>query len=86
MEKIEVVTLEDKQEYGIMDTLEIEGIQYIYLQAIPFVENPEVVIRKLDEKNKIILGLDSREEYLHALEKYIEKSKENIDSSTKKNV
>ena len=86
MEKIEVVTLEDNQEYGIMDTLEIDGIPYLFLQEMPFKEECEVVIRKKDPNSDIILGLDSEEEYLKTLEAYVKKSEENIDSLSQKQV
>ncbi len=81
---LETVTLEDNLEYVIMDTLEINGIKYLYLENVKYLQEekdkPEIVIRKLDATEEMILGLDSEEEYLKALESYVSKNHENIDS------
>ena len=81
---LETVTLEDNLEYVIMDTLEINGIKYLYLENVKYIQEekdkPEIVIRKLDATEEMILGLDNEEEYLKALESYVSKNHENIDS------
>lgn len=76
--EVEVVKLEDQQEYVIMETIEIKGINYVYLsleEELKQVEKklPTIVIRKLDEKGKNILGLDTEEEYKMALEAFMSK-------------
>ena len=81
---LETVTLGDNLEYVIMDTLEINGIKYLYLENVKYLQEekdkPEIVIRKLDATEEMILGLDNEEEYLKALESYVSKNHENIDS------
>lgn len=73
------VVLEDKIKYAIMDTIELDNTKYLFLCKIEELDkdNPLVVIRKLDEKEKNILGLDSEEEYKKALSKYLEKNTNN---------
>lgn len=76
--ELEVVKLEDKLEYAIMDTIEIKGIKYVYLSLVEELKQtekklPTIVIRKLDEKEKNILGLDTEEEYKMALETFVSK-------------
>ncbi len=78
----EVVILEDNQEYGIVDTIEINNTKYIYLYEMRYLnenKKPEIVIRKLDKTEENIVGLDSQEEYIDALEKFVKKHGENID-------
>lgn len=85
MKEVEVVHLEDKQEYAIVDTITINDTKYIYLGLVKEmekekVENPEIVIRKYDKKEKYILGLDTEEEYNEALEAFFNKWK-NFENS-----
>lgn len=80
MKEVEVVLLEDKQEYAIIDTIPIEDTKYIYLGLVKEmekekIETPEIVIRKYDKKEKYILGLDTEEEYTKALEAFLTKWK-----------
>lgn len=81
MKEVEVVLLEDKQEYAIVDTISIDDTKYIYLGLAKEMENekmenPELIIRKYDKKEKHILGLDTEEEYNKALEVFVNKWKE----------
>lgn len=83
--EVEIVKLEDKLEYAIVDTIEIAEIKYVYLGLLEELEkestkHPTVVIRKLDKKEKNILGLDTEEEYKVALEAFVKKHKENENS------
>ena len=74
--ELETIILENKEEYIVIDTIEIQGSKYIYLGKQQELENnsmENIVIRKLDKKEKYILGLDNREEYKLALEAYISK-------------
>ena len=81
--EIETVILEDKKEYAIVDTIEIEEVKYLYLGELEELQSeddimPTVVIRKLDKKEKNILGLETEEEYKMALETFVNKwNKEN---------
>lgn len=81
MKEVEVVLLEDKQEYAIVDTISIDDTKYIYLGLAKEMENekmenPEIIIRKYDKKEKYILGLDTEEEYNKALETFANKWKD----------
>lgn len=81
MKEVEVVLLEDKQEYAIVDTISIDDTKYIYLGLAKEMENekmenPEIIIRKYDKKEKYILRLDTEEEYNKALETFVNKWKE----------
>lgn len=81
MKEVEVVVLEDKQEYAIVDTISINDTKYIYLGLVKEVEketieNPEIIIRKYDKKEKYILGLDTEEEYKEALKAFLDKWKD----------
>lgn len=69
------VVLEDKLEYIIIDTIEIDNIKYLFLEDKNEKEasKPNVVIRKLDSKEKNILGLENEEEYNKALQSFIDK-------------
>lgn len=69
------VVLEDKLEYVIIDTIEIDNVKYLFLENIneKDASNPNVVIRKLDSKEKNILGLENEEEYNKALQSFIDK-------------
>ena len=76
--EVKTVILEDKKEYVIVDTIEIDGIKYLYLGELEELQSesvsmPTVVIRKLDKKEKNILGLDTEEEYKSALEAFANK-------------
>ncbi len=78
MTEVKVVRLEDKEEYVIVDTISIHDIKYIYLCLPNELENEnteisEMVIRKLDKKEKNILGLDTEEEYKVALDAFAKK-------------
>lgn len=73
---IETIILENKEEYVLVDTIEIQNNKFIYLGKQEEIANnsiQNIVIRKLDKKEKNILGLDNREEYKLALEAYITK-------------
>ena len=70
---MEVVTLEDNKEYIILDTIEIEGIKYLYLAHLTDPEKKTACIRKLVDNDTNIAGLDSEFEYERALNMYIKK-------------
>lgn len=76
MVEVEVVPLENGKKYMILDTIEIDGIKYIYLSQIE--NDQEFCIRKLSLDELDILGLDSEEEYNKALKAYAEKEKSAI--------
>lgn len=85
MKEVEVVFLEDKQEYAIVDTISINDTKYIYLGLVKEmekekIESPEIVIRKYDKKEKYILGLDTEEEYKEALKVFLDRWK-NLENS-----
>lgn len=69
--EIEIVKLEDKREYVVLEALEINGIKYLFLGLLEEVgmdiKVPTLVIRKLDQKEKNIIGLESEEEYNNVL-------------------
>lgn len=72
---VETVILEDKQEYIVVDTIEINNIKYLYLGTQKDLEAKSVmpVIRKLDQLEENIIGLETEEEYKKALKAYVEK-------------
>lgn len=78
---MEVVTLEDNKDYLILDTLEVEGIKYIYLCLVTDQEKKSVCIRKLVDNEENIAGLDTEEEYKKALNAYIRKYKDIVTAA-----
>ncbi len=70
---MEIVTLEDSKDYLILDILEIEKINYVYLASVTEKENKQVCIRKIEENEEYLVGLDTEEEYKRALNAYITK-------------
>lgn len=78
---MEAVTLEDNKEYIILDTIEIDGIKYLYLAHLNDPEKRTACIRKLVDNNTNIAGLDTEEEYKKALNAYIEKYKDIVVSA-----
>lgn len=78
---MEAVTLEDNKEYVILDTIEIDGIKYLYLAHLSDPEKRTACIRKLVDNNINIAGLDTEEEYNKALNAYIEKYKDIVVSA-----
>ncbi len=78
--KLETVVLEDNQQYAILDTIQIKGVKYIYLNCIEDTEKPQVCIRKLSDNEEEILGLENEEEYNIALKTYTDKYKDLFES------
>ncbi len=68
--KLETITLEDNKTYYILDTIPIENTKYLFLSE----ENgSNVVIRKLSQDEKDVIGLNTEEEYNNALNTYLNK-------------
>lgn len=78
---MEVVTLEDNKDYVILDTIEIDGIKYVYLVLATNEEQKSVCVRKLVDNEENLAGLDSEEEYKKALDAYILKYKDIVCAS-----
>lgn len=81
MKEVETIILEDKLEYAIMDTILVNDTKYMYLGLVSELaeeskKHSKIVIRKLDKKEKNIIGLDNEEEYKMALETFVNKWKE----------
>ncbi len=79
--EMDTVLLEDQFEYVVVDTLEINNTKYLFLGLKEELENqhlslPTITIRKLDQTEENILGLDSEEEYKMALQAFVEKGKQ----------
>ena len=76
MEKeIECITLENEQEYGILEKIKDQSNEYIYLFNLNNVK--DFCIRKLIKDE--ICGLDSEEEYIKALGLLRNKNKDLIN-------
>lgn len=83
--KLKTIQLEDKENYAFIDQIKEKDVNYIYLSPVNELEdenidNPIIIIRKLDKKEKYILGLDTEEEYKMALELFVRKGKNTIIS------
>lgn len=78
---MEVVTLEDNRDYIVLDTINIDGIKYIYMVLATSEKEKSVCIRKLVDNEENIAGLDTEEEYKKALDAYIEKYKDIVCAS-----
>lgn len=72
MDELKIVNLEGK-EYTVLDEIQYRNIIYVY-----FVNPNNLVdfcIRKLvDEQKELLLGLDNREEFEHAIKLFKEKN------------
>lgn len=78
---MDIVTLEDNKDYIILDTLEVEGIKYVYLVESTEAENKKVCIRKIVDNGENLAGLDNEVEYKKALNAYTEKYKDVVASA-----
>ena len=85
---MDIVTLEDNKDYIILDTLEVEGIKYVYLVESTEAEDKKVCIRKIVDNGEYIAGLDNETEYKKALNAYTDKYKDIVASAwqRKKNI
>lgn len=72
---MEVVTLEDNQEYIVLDKIVINNIKYIYLVLSTDESKKNVCIRKIVDQGANLAGLDSQEEYQKALQAFTSKYK-----------
>lgn len=72
---MEIVRLEDNQEYVVLDKIVINNIKYIYLVLSTDQTKKSVCIRKLVDEEQNIAGLDSQEEYQKALQVFTNKYK-----------
>lgn len=78
---MDIVTLEDNKDYIILDTLEVEGIKYVYLVESTDKEQKKACIRKIVDNGEYLAGLDSEIEYRKALNAYTEKYKDVVASA-----
>lgn len=73
MEEVKVVTLEDNEEYVIVDELTIDRVRYVILTHEKEIEN--MVVRKINIINnqEYLVNLNSEEEVKKVLDEYIKK-------------
>ncbi len=70
--EVETLILEDNKEYAIIDEIEYNNYNYLYLSDI---KNPKSFCIRKEEKNDktLILGLDDNKEFDDALERFAKK-------------
>ena len=77
--EVEIVKLEDEKEYAVLDSLEVKETKYLLLGLLEEIgkdiDTPTIVIRKLDKKEKYIVGLEDEEEYNKVVNAFLEKEK-----------
>ena len=78
---MEAVRLEDNRDYLILDTIKINGIDYVYLSLVTKTEERRVCIRKVVDYGENLVGLDSEVEYKTALNTYVNKYKDIINAA-----
>ena len=67
---MDIITLEDFKDYIILDILEIENTDYVYLVLVTDKEKKNVCIRKVIDNGTNLGGLESDLEYKKALNAY----------------
>lgn len=79
---METTVLEDNLEYIILDTIMVNGNNYVYLINKDLKDRniQDICIRKIVDEGKNLIGLDSEEEFQKALNCYITKNKYIINS------
>lgn len=77
MEEVRTITLEDNEEYVIVDEINYKDEKYIYLVNEQKIE--KVCIRKINIINgkECLIGLDNENEFKLALNEYIKKHRNN---------
>lgn len=74
------IILENKKEYHIIDKIKLDDKAYVYLSNL---DNPEdFCVRKeiIENEKTYLVGLDSKEEAIYALELFNDKNK-NIEEN-----
>lgn len=72
---VEIITLEDGNNYMVTEELEINNIKYVYLTNEKNIS--DFCIRKINYINndEYLVALDSREEFMMALNEFVNKFK-----------
>ena len=79
---METTVLEDNLEYIILDTIMVNGNNYVYLINKDLKDRniQDICIRKIVDEGKNLIGLDSEEEFQKSLVSFLNKNKNMLNA------
>lgn len=70
MEDVEIITLEDGQDYMIVDEIVIDEVKYVYLAKEQDISNFCIRKENIINNSQYLVGLDNKEEFDKALQTF----------------